>query len=214
MPDPASAANVPAVQAWQLTDAGTGAKLPGLQSAQAALPGIDVKRPTAQSVHADAPAPLKRPAGQFVQNTSPAFAVNDPALQATQPSPAEGPAEPGAHTVHTAAPASAPIPEGQSAQNTAPGPENMFAGQVVQGASPVVDDVPGWHWPAGTPVGADTGPCNVTSQPTSMTPLLSSRSHALAGACPGTPSASTPSVAVPSARLFQFAELLNVASVR
>lgn len=51
-------------------------------------------------------------------------------------------------------------------------------------------------------------------QPTSICPLLISRSQAFAAPCSGTPSASTASVSVPSPSLFQIDALLNVASVK
>lgn len=90
---------------------------------------------------------------------------------------------------------------------------NEFAGQRVHGASPVADCQPGTHSPAGIPVGAAL-PASVILQPTSIVPFCSSRSHALSPAWPGTPSASTASVAVVSPSLFQPAALLKVASVK
>ncbi|MDP1914905.1 MAG: hypothetical protein Q8L14_01580 [Myxococcales bacterium] len=89
-----------------------------------------------------------------------------------------------------------------------------FAPQAVHGAFPLIDEVPNWHSPAGTPVGPVVAPLNVTNQPTSMAPLLISRSHALAAPCPGTPSASTAAVPVVSMSLFHPTVLLNVAIVK
>jgi hypothetical protein len=56
---------------------------------------------------------------------------------------------------------------------------SVFAEHRVQGASPVEEIVFSWHSPAGIAVGAVVAPVSVTRQPTSTTPLESSRSQAL-----------------------------------
>lgn len=215
LPEPASAAKVPIAHGAQLVEPTVAAKFPGAHDEHAADAGIDANSPSEQSVHEPAPAPLKRPAAQSVQVVLPGAGAKVPARHETQPEPAIAPAVPIAQLAQLPAPASAPNPGGQSRHVVAPVLDAKRLGpQAVHGAFPLIEDVPSWHSPAGTAVGPVVAPVNVTNQPTSMAPLLISRSHALAAPCPGTPSASTAAVPVVSMSLFHPTVLLNVASVK
>jgi len=213
--EPASAAKVPTAQGAQLVEPARAAKFPGAQNEHDADAGIDANWPTAHEVQAPAPAPLKRPTGQSPQVVLPATGAAVPAMQGLQPAPAIGPALPTAQLAQLPAPASAPNPARHGRHLVAPVvAANWLGPQAVHGAFPVVDEVPSWHSPAGTPVGPLVAPVKITRQPTSIVPLLISRSHALTEPWPGTPSASIAAVPVVSMSLFHPTVLVNVARVK
>jgi hypothetical protein len=211
--EPSTEAKVPDKQGAQLVEPRLAAKFPGAHTRHVAEAGTDANWPTAHSVHEPAPAPLNRPTGQSMQVVLAVTGAAVPAKQRLQPSPATEPALPIAQLVQVLAPASEEVPGGHSRQLVAPVvPAKRLEPQTVHGALPLTEDVPSWHSPAGTPVGPLVSPVKVTSQPTSIVPLLISRSHAFAVPWPGTPRASTAGVAVVSMVLFHPTVFVNVAS--